>query len=103
MTGRDDNHYRCLGVGVGPANLSLACLLHGHADVPSLFLDKKPPKDLKTKAEGVSGEKFQAAAKEIFIHYPDGLGTTKLKMDVGPGTTRNMNTVEKLAGMAAEL
>jgi len=42
MTGRDDNHYRCVGVGVGPANLSLACLLHGHADVRSVFLDKKP-------------------------------------------------------------
>ncbi|MFI5828357.1 lysine N(6)-hydroxylase/L-ornithine N(5)-oxygenase family protein [Streptomyces sp. NPDC051578] len=34
-------HYRCVGVGVGPANLSLASLLHDHADVPNLFLDRK--------------------------------------------------------------
>jgi lysine N6-hydroxylase len=33
--------YKCLGVGVGPANLSLASLLHRHATVPHLFVDKK--------------------------------------------------------------
>lgn len=33
--------YRCLGIGVGPANLSLASLLHGRSDVPNLFLDQK--------------------------------------------------------------
>lgn len=35
-------HYRCLGVGVGPANLSLASLLYNRPDVPNLFLDRKP-------------------------------------------------------------
>ncbi|MFL6145452.1 MAG: lysine N(6)-hydroxylase/L-ornithine N(5)-oxygenase family protein [Labedaea sp.] len=34
-------HYRCVGIGVGPANLSLASLLHKHPEVPNLFLDKK--------------------------------------------------------------
>ncbi|GAA3238633.1 lysine N(6)-hydroxylase/L-ornithine N(5)-oxygenase family protein [Streptomyces lavendulae] len=34
-------HFRCLGVGVGPANLSLASLLHSRPDVPNLFLDRK--------------------------------------------------------------
>ncbi|MET9608540.1 SidA/IucD/PvdA family monooxygenase [Streptomyces sp. NPDC006512] len=34
-------HFRCLGVGVGPANLSLASLLHNRPDVPNLFLDRK--------------------------------------------------------------
>ncbi|MGW7646324.1 lysine N(6)-hydroxylase/L-ornithine N(5)-oxygenase family protein [Streptomyces bobili] len=33
-------HYRCLGIGVGPANLSLASLLHSRRDVTSLFLDR---------------------------------------------------------------
>ncbi len=36
-----EGHFACLGVGVGPANLSLASLLHAHDDVPSLFLDRK--------------------------------------------------------------
>ncbi len=34
-------HYHCVGVGVGPANLSLASLMHGHAEITNLFLDKK--------------------------------------------------------------
>jgi lysine N6-hydroxylase len=34
-------HYRCVGIGVGPANLSLAALLHDRPDVPNLFLERK--------------------------------------------------------------
>ena len=34
-------HYGCVGIGVGPANLSLASLLHSHPEVSNLFLDKK--------------------------------------------------------------
>ncbi|WP_018656875.1 lysine N(6)-hydroxylase/L-ornithine N(5)-oxygenase family protein [Actinomadura flavalba] len=33
---------KCLGIGAGPANLSLASLLHGDPAVPNLFLDAKP-------------------------------------------------------------
>lgn len=33
-------HYRCVGIGVGPANLSLASLMHGHRGITNLFLDK---------------------------------------------------------------
>jgi len=33
--------YQCVGIGVGPANLSLASLLHGIPDAPNLFLDRK--------------------------------------------------------------
>ncbi len=32
--------YRCVGVGVGPSNLSLASLLHGRHDVPNVFFEK---------------------------------------------------------------
>lgn len=40
---RGDRHrpYRCVGIGVGPANLSLASLLYEHPDMPNLFLDRK--------------------------------------------------------------
>ncbi len=37
----DKNHLSVLGIGVGPANLSLAALLSPHRDLPSLFLDRK--------------------------------------------------------------
>ncbi|WP_432741593.1 SidA/IucD/PvdA family monooxygenase [Streptomyces sp. JH002] len=33
-------YYRCIGIGVGPANLSLASLLHGLPGVSNLFLDE---------------------------------------------------------------
>jgi lysine N6-hydroxylase len=34
-------HYRCIGIGVGPANLSLAALMHAHPEITNLFVDKK--------------------------------------------------------------
>lgn len=36
------SHYFCVGIGIGPANLSLASLLFTRPDLPNLFLDKKP-------------------------------------------------------------
>jgi uncharacterized protein (DUF1697 family) len=68
--------------------------------VAVMFLDGHPPADLKKRAKGVAGERFKAADREVFIHYPDGLGATKLRLNVGVGTTRNMNTVRTLADMA---
>jgi lysine N6-hydroxylase len=38
----DDERYGVIGVGVGPANLSLASLLHGDPAITNLFLDRKP-------------------------------------------------------------
>lgn len=35
-------HYACVGIGVGPANLSLAALMRGHPEITNLFVDKKP-------------------------------------------------------------
>ncbi|MFF4140752.1 lysine N(6)-hydroxylase/L-ornithine N(5)-oxygenase family protein [Streptomyces sp. NPDC001698] len=36
------SHLRLVGIGAGPANLSLAALLHGDAEQPNLFFDRKP-------------------------------------------------------------
>jgi lysine N6-hydroxylase len=38
---KESVHYGCAGIGVGPANLSLASLLHGHPELPSIFLDRR--------------------------------------------------------------
>jgi lysine N6-hydroxylase len=35
-------HYTCVGIGVGPANLSLACLAHPHPEVTNRFFERKP-------------------------------------------------------------
>lgn len=34
-------HYRCIGIGVGPANLSLASLLCSYPEVSNIFLEQK--------------------------------------------------------------
>lgn len=36
-----ERHFRCVGVGVGPANLSLASLLHGYPEVTNYFVEKR--------------------------------------------------------------
>lgn len=33
---------QCLGIGVGPSNLSLASLLDGHDDIRAVFVERKP-------------------------------------------------------------
>jgi uncharacterized protein (DUF1697 family) len=41
--------------------------------------------------------------REVFVHYVDGIGRSKLRIPAaGSGTARNMNTVAKLAAMAAK-
>jgi uncharacterized protein (DUF1697 family) len=71
------------------------------AKVAVVFLSEAPPK-LETIA-GPDGEQVRAAKREIYIHYPNGMGRSKLKLppSVRSGTVRNINTVSKLAGMAA--
>ena len=34
-------HCRCIGIGAGPANLSLASLVYEHAELSNLFLDRR--------------------------------------------------------------
>lgn len=50
-------------------------------------------------------EEVAAGRREVYIHFPDGMGRSKLKLPkaFGPATVRNINTVRKLAAMAAEV
>lgn len=34
-------HYRCAGIGAGPANLSLASLMHSYPELTNIFIEKK--------------------------------------------------------------
>jgi uncharacterized protein (DUF1697 family) len=52
-------------------------------------------------AVGQSEEQMALGDREIFIHYGDGMGRSKLRIPAArPGTARNMNTVAKLVEMA---
>jgi len=69
-----------------------------------IFLDEAPPADAFSHAVGKKDEEMQLGAREIYVHYPGGMGSSKLKIPAAKtGTARNMNTVAKLAEMAAGL
>jgi uncharacterized protein (DUF1697 family) len=69
------------------------------------FFDEALPKGLVDGIEGPDGEQLAIRGRELFIHYPNGMGTSKLKAPAGMkvGTGRNLNTVAKLAAMARAL
>ncbi|MCW5770247.1 MAG: DUF1697 domain-containing protein [Rhodospirillaceae bacterium] len=68
-----------------------------------IFLDRPPPKDALDAARGAAREEMRLGPREIYIHYPDGVGRSKLKIPAAAdGTGRNINTVAKLVAMAAE-
>jgi uncharacterized protein (DUF1697 family) len=70
----------------------------------AIFLDKPPSRDALDAAVGVKGEAMRLGKREIFVHYPAGQGTSKLRIPAAKtGTARNMNTVAALAEMAAKL
>ncbi|MEI1252343.1 DUF1697 domain-containing protein [Rhizobium aouanii] len=68
------------------------------------FLPEKAPDDALEKMVAPDGEEAKLAGREIYVHYPNGSGRSKLKLPaLKPGTSRNLNTVRKLADMAAAL
>jgi uncharacterized protein (DUF1697 family) len=72
--------------------------------VVAIFLDASPPKDTVTAAKNVADERIALGRREIYVHYPNGQGPSKLKIPaVATGTARNMNSVAKLAEMAKEM
>jgi uncharacterized protein (DUF1697 family) len=69
----------------------------------AIFLDRAPPRDAFDRAVGRSDEEMRLGAKEIFVYYPSGMGRSKLKIPAAKtGTARNMNTIAKLAELAAK-
>lgn len=71
--------------------------------VLAIFLDGPPPADTLKTVTYQTDEKIALGAREIYVHYGDGMGASKLKIPAAKaGTARNMNTIAKLAAMAAE-
>ncbi|MBX5222473.1 MULTISPECIES: DUF1697 domain-containing protein [unclassified Rhizobium] len=68
------------------------------------FLPEKASGDALDKMVAPDGEEAKLAGREIYVHYPNGSGRSKLKLPaLKPGTSRNLNTVRKLAEMAADM
>jgi uncharacterized protein (DUF1697 family) len=72
--------------------------------VVAIFLDEAPPKDALENAKNVAGERMALGTREIYVHYPNGQGQSKLRIPAAAtGTARNMNSVRKMAAMAEEV
>ena len=69
----------------------------------AVFLDQAPPADMMAGVRGRKDEQIKLGRREIYIHYGEGMGQSKLVIAAAKtGTARNLNTVAKLAEMAAE-
>src|ERR1700710_610006 len=67
----------------------------------AVFLDRAPPPDALAGIRGQRDEEIRLGRREIYIHYGQGMGTSKLVIPAAQtGTARNMNTVATLAKMA---
>ncbi len=72
------------------------------AKVAVVFLSNPVPKGLLDNLAAPGGEEVSLGNREIYIHYPEGMGRSKLKLPstLGVATVRNINTVAKLAAMS---
>ena len=70
-----------------------------------VFLAKPAPKGILDTVVAPGGEEVRVGTRELYIHYPNGQGRSKLKIrgDDGHGTARNINTVRKPVSLAAQL
>jgi len=70
----------------------------------AIFLDAAPPADALAAVKGRKEEEIGLGAREVYVHYGEGMGQSKLVIPAAKaGTARNMNTIATLAKMAAEL
>lgn len=72
--------------------------------VGALFTDAKLPPGALDGVTGQADEQLRLGLREVFVFHPSGMGQSRLRVPAGKeGTMRNMNTVAKLAEMAADL
>lgn len=70
----------------------------------AVFLDEPPRGNALDEIRGRKDEEIRLGTQEIYVFYGDGIGQSKLTIPAArSGTARNMNTVAKLAEMAAKL
>lgn len=69
--------------------------------VAVMFLKCDAEAAMLDQASGHRNEQTAIGCREIYIHYPDGMGQSRFQLAIAAeGTMRNINTVRKLAAMA---
>lgn len=67
----------------------------------AIFLDEPPPADALAAVRHRRQEGIALGAREIYVHYGDGMADSKLVIPAAKaGTARNLNTIAKLIEMA---
>ena len=98
LAGAPDARFQLIGV-VAPRGSETA-----RGGVALIAVDGKPPKDALAALRGLKDEEVKLGRREIYVHYGDGMGKSKLVIPAAKaGTARNINTIATLARMAAEL
>ena len=99
---------KAVGVIVRTAEEMAAVLAaNPYPDAPAnrtvaIFFDAPPPSGFLAAVTGRGSEEVAPGRREIYVHYPDGQGASKLKIPAAAkGTARNLNTIATLADMAA--
>ena len=70
--------------------------------VVAIFLDAAPPSSALTDHKGRTDEEIALGVREIYVHYPSSMADSRLAIAAArAGTARNLNTVAKLATLAA--
>jgi uncharacterized protein (DUF1697 family) len=70
----------------------------------AIFLDEAPAAGSLQAVRNCKAEKLALGAREIYVHYGEGMADSRLQIPAAKhGTARNMNTIAKLAVMAATL
>lgn len=68
------------------------------------FLPGPAPRDALEGARNAADEQMVLGEQEVFVHYPSGMASSRLRIPAAEGgTARNINTVAKLAAMLDEL
>ncbi len=66
-----------------------------------VFLDDPLPADWESGLRHRGGERLVAAGRELYVHYGDGMASSRLLIPAArAGTGRNLNTVAALVRMA---
>lgn len=66
-----------------------------------VFLDEAPPPGALEAVVVPGRERLAIRGRELFVHYPDGMGQSKLKLPFAAvGTGRNLNTLRALIALA---
>jgi uncharacterized protein (DUF1697 family) len=70
----------------------------------ALFVDGPIAPDALARVTGRRNEQLRLGRREIYVFYPDGMGTSRLRTpSASGGTMRNMNTISKLVALAGGL